>query len=278
MRRKLSRTHWAAQLFGVPLPKGHTTEQGLILIQVDGLARTQLEEAAAKGKLPFLSRSIRRGRFHLTDFYSGIPSTTPAVQGEIFYGIKAAVPAFQFLNRESGEVFRMFDATASEAIEQRLKAENPEPLLDGGHSYSNIFLAGAKGSWYCAQDLSPATIWTKSRPIKWLLLSIFYIVKILRMIGLALLELVLALIDCARGLFEKQDLGKELKFVPARIAICIMLREFIRYAKSHGKVWFATAGDIAKWYRENYRDAQVEEWPNFAHAGRQGKISDLAKL
>lgn len=229
MRRKLSRTHWAARLFGVPLPKGHTTEQGLILIQVDGLARTQLEEAASKGKLPFLSRSIRRGRFHLTDFYSGIPSTTPAVQGEIFYGIKAAVPAFQFLNRESGEVFRMFDATASEAIEQRLKAENPEPLLDGGHSYSNIFLAGAKGSWYCAQDLSPATIWTKSRPIKWMLLSIVYIVKILRMIGLALLELVLALIDCARGLFEKQDLGKELKFVPARIAICIMLREFIRF-------------------------------------------------
>ena len=54
--------------------------------------------------------------------------------------------------------------------------------------------------------------------------------------------------------------------------------EFIRYAKSHKKVWFATAGEIVKWYRENYRDAQVEEWPNFHHAGRRGKISDLAKL
>ena len=47
MRRKLSRTHWAAQLFGIPLPKGHTSEQGLILIQIDGLARSQLEKAAA---------------------------------------------------------------------------------------------------------------------------------------------------------------------------------------------------------------------------------------
>ena len=57
-----------------------------------------------------------------------------------------------------------------------------------------------------------------------------------------------------------------------------MLREFIRYAKSHDKVWFATAGEVAKWYRENYRDAQVEEWPNFYHAGRRGKVSDLSKL
>ena len=229
MRRKLSRTHWVAHLLGIPLPKGHTTEQGLILIQVDGLARSQLEKAAAEGKLPFLSRSIRRGRFHLSDFYSGIPSTTPAVQGEIFYGIKAAVPAFQFLNRKTGGIFRMFDAEASSTIERELASRNPEPLLGGGHSYSNIFLAGAKGSWYCAQDLSPSTIWMKSRPVKWLFLSVVYIVKILRILGLALLELLLALIDCARGLFEKQDLGKELKFVPARVAICVVLREFIRF-------------------------------------------------
>jgi hypothetical protein len=57
-----------------------------------------------------------------------------------------------------------------------------------------------------------------------------------------------------------------------------LLREFIRYAKSHSHVWFATAGEIVKWYRENYHDAQVEEWPNFAFAGRRGKVSDLAKL
>lgn len=55
-------------------------------------------------------------------------------------------------------------------------------------------------------------------------------------------------------------------------------REFIRYAKGHSKVWFARADDIAKWYRENYRDAQVEEWPNFTIAGRRAKKGDLLKL
>jgi len=67
-------------------------------------------------------------------------------------------------------------------------------------------------------------------------------------------------------------------FVGGRPFRALLLREFIRYAKSHKKVWFATAGEIVKWYRDNYHDAQVEEWPNFHHAGRRGKISDLAKL
>jgi peptidoglycan/xylan/chitin deacetylase (PgdA/CDA1 family) len=67
-------------------------------------------------------------------------------------------------------------------------------------------------------------------------------------------------------------------FVGGRPFRALLLREFIRYAKSHSHVWFATAGEIVKWYRENYHDAQVEEWPNFAFAGRRGKVSDLAKL
>jgi len=64
-------------------------------------------------------------------------------------------------------------------------------------------------------------------------------------------------------------------FVGGRPFRAHLLREFIRYAKSHGKVWFATAGELAKWYRENYRDAQVETWPNFAVAGRAGTLKDL---
>jgi peptidoglycan/xylan/chitin deacetylase (PgdA/CDA1 family) len=66
-------------------------------------------------------------------------------------------------------------------------------------------------------------------------------------------------------------------FVGGRPFRAHLLREFIRYAKSHGKVWFTPAGEIAKWYRENYHDAQVETWPNFAFAGRAGTLNDLIK-
>lgn len=66
-------------------------------------------------------------------------------------------------------------------------------------------------------------------------------------------------------------------FVGGRPYRAAVLREFIRYAKSHSNVWFARAGDIAKWFRDNYKGAQVEEWPNFTIAGRAAKKGDLLK-
>ena len=127
MRRKLSRTHWAARLFDIPLPQGHAPQRGLIMIQIDGLARSQFERAVRQNQLPFLSRSLKRGRFHLHSFYSGVPSTTPAVQGELFYGVRAAVPAFQFLHRKTGDVFRMYEANASQVIEKELAGRGGPP-------------------------------------------------------------------------------------------------------------------------------------------------------
>jgi allantoinase len=89
--------------------------------------------------------------------------------------------------------------------------------------------------------------------------------------------------DCFDCLYEEGESDPKFMmwgnhpFVGGRPFRALLLREFIRYAKSHKRVWFATAGEIAKWYRENYHDAQVETWPNFAFAGRQGKVSDLMK-
>ncbi|HVJ44759.1 MAG TPA: endonuclease/exonuclease/phosphatase family protein [Luteolibacter sp.] len=229
MRRKVSRVRWFARLFGIPLPKGHDEQPGIILIQIDGLSRTQFDRAVKRGRLPFLARAVKKGRFHELSFYSGIPSTTPAVQGEIFYGVKAAVPAFEFLDRKSRKMFRMFDADAAKTVEEELARKGGAPLLANGHSYSNIYRAGASGSWYCSQDLSPSTIWEKSRPLKWLVLSVIYLPKIIRVILLSILEFLLAVRDCFTGLFAKENLKRELLFVPARISICIMLREFIRF-------------------------------------------------
>ncbi|OGP67066.1 MAG: hypothetical protein A2169_08085 [Deltaproteobacteria bacterium RBG_13_47_9] len=41
-----------------------------------------------------------------------------------------------------------------------------------------------------------------------------------------------------------------------------ILKEFIRYAKGHPKVWFARCIDIAEWWLKNYKDTHVEKWPN----------------
>lgn len=229
LRRKISRTHWAAFLLGVKRPSGQTDEPGLILIQIDGLSRTQLEAAIKRGRMPFLARLMKRGHFTLENFYSGIPSTTPAVQAEIFYGIKAAVPAFQFLHRKSGKVMRMYEAESAAEIEKSLQERCPAPLLKGGHAYSNIYRAGADRTRYCSQDLAPDELLKRLHPFKSMLLILVYLPRILRMIGLAVVELVLALADAMKGLYEREDFMKEIGFVPARVVVCILVRELIRF-------------------------------------------------
>ena len=59
--------------------------------------------------MPFLKKLVDRGHFEELSFYSGLPSTTPAVQAEVMFGARCAVPAFQFLDRESGKTALMYE-------------------------------------------------------------------------------------------------------------------------------------------------------------------------
>ncbi|MCW1923094.1 endonuclease/exonuclease/phosphatase family protein [Luteolibacter arcticus] len=211
------------------LPVGEAEHPGLIILQIDGLSRSQFEYAIEKGNLPFLSKLMRRGHFTLESFYSGVPSTTPAVQGEIFYGVRAAVPGFQFLHRESGKVMRMYEAESAAAIEAELRERGEQPLLEGGCGYSNIYRAGTAFSRYCSQDLASTELVRRVNPLKWLVLGLVYLPKLLRMAGLALLEFAIALADAVKGFYERENVLSELIFVPARVVVCILLREAIRF-------------------------------------------------
>ncbi|RYD19769.1 MAG: hypothetical protein EOP88_17720, partial [Verrucomicrobiaceae bacterium] len=229
LRRVISRNVWSARLMGVKAPRGEATEPGLVMIQIDGLSRTQFEKALESGRLPFLKKLISRKHFTLETFYSGVPSTTPAVQGELFFGVRAAVPAFQFLRRSAGRDFRMYEAEAATEIEEGLLQQCDSPLLKDGHAYSNIYRAGASVTRYCSRDLGPQELFKRLHPVKMVLLAIIYLPKLLRMTGLAVVEVFIALMDAVRGLYEREGLFRELAFVPARVAVCVVLREAIRF-------------------------------------------------
>lgn len=229
LRKRINRSRLAAHLFGHNIAKGTAEGPGLIMIQVDGLSRTQMEAAMEKGRLPFVRRLIQERHFSLESFYSGMPSTTPAVQGEIFYGRRCAVPAFHFLQRRTGRAAKMYEADVASKLGAKLEEEAGRPLLHGGRSYSNVYRAGAARSRYCAEDFAPNAIFRKLHPLKSLLLGLVYLPKILRMCGLALLEFALALVDLGKGLYRRRNFIKEFQFVPTRIAVCVLLRELIRF-------------------------------------------------
>src|SRR4029078_3172076 len=93
---------------------------------------------------PFCRKVMNRGGYRLHDYYCGQPASTPAVQGELFYGQKCAVPAFDYYDRKTFELKRMFEYASSAAVEARLKEAGKPGLLAGGSAYCDISGGGAE--------------------------------------------------------------------------------------------------------------------------------------
>jgi endonuclease/exonuclease/phosphatase family metal-dependent hydrolase len=225
LRRGLSRSEWLARLLRLPMSTAPATESGLVLIQIDGLSHSQLGRALKKGRMPFLRRLIRHEHYRLHRQYAGVPSTTAAVQAELFYGIKAAVPGFNFMERASGELVRMFEPEVAGRVEHRLAILGGRPLLEGGSAYVDNFTGGAAEAHFCPTALG----WGPSlRNASFLVVTVLIISNLysfVRTATLLVLEAMLALVDCVRGLVGGHDLVAELKFVPTRVVISILLRE-----------------------------------------------------
>jgi endonuclease/exonuclease/phosphatase family metal-dependent hydrolase len=227
LRRWISRSEWAIRLLRLRVSDGTASAPGLVLIQLDGLSRQKLETALRTGRMPFLRRLIRSERYVVHPQYSGLPASTPAVQAELFYGVKGAVPAFSFLDRGCGCIYMMYEPKSAAEVEAQLAARGGAPLLEGGSAYTDIFTGGAAEPHFCASTLGWGTLLRAVKPIAAPLLLILRLDIVARILVLVAAEAVLALIDVVRGTLGGKGLLQELQFVATRVAICILLRELV---------------------------------------------------
>ncbi len=226
LKRIFSRSEWAIRLLRLSKLKQPASEPGLVMVQIDGLSMTQFNRALQKGNLPFLQKLLSKERYMLRSFYSGLPSNTPAVQAELFYGVKGCVPAFCFLDRQSGRPVKMLDMAFVEEFEKRLKAKGPG-LLEGGSSYSDIFTGSAKESHCCWSHMGWEGILWAVNPLVFPFLAILYIDIFVRTLVLVFIEFFLAVFECMRGTLKGRLFFKELELVWQRSLVCVFLREFI---------------------------------------------------
>jgi len=228
MRRRFSRSEWAIRRLHLSTSEETSPDPGLLMIQIDGLSRAQFEKAVENGRLPFLRRLMRREHYEVRTFYSGLPSSTPAVQGELFYGKCCAVPAFSFLNRASRQIATMFQPDWAKEIEAGLAAKS-EGLLKGGSSWSNIYTGGAtqNESHFCAASIGWGDLRKSASFFGFLSILILQLPAIIRLVALSFAEVFVALYDVFQGIKKGEKWKQEFKFIVARVFVCIALREFI---------------------------------------------------
>lgn len=228
LRRRFSRSEWAIALLGLPVSKGTSVERGLVLLQIDGLSRQQMERAMERGRLPFLRHLLKHQHYETKTFYPGLPATTPAVQAELFYGERCAVPAFSYFERATQRVFTMFTPDCAKEIEVDLQ-KHGDGLLKGGSSWSNIYSGGASEdeTHFCAAGLAARDMFRKRPLVRAVTFPLFHLPSVVRIIGLLALEFCIAFADLFRGVARGENVIEEFKLVAKRVFICVGLRELL---------------------------------------------------
>ncbi len=215
---------WKIRLLGLKRNTEHPGRRGLILVQIDGLSYADLKRAMGRKHMPFLHRLIRREHYHLRRMYSGIPSNTPAFQGEFFFGKHQCVPAFQYRDRTNGSIYTMFEKKSAAEVEKGL-LQQTEGLIAGGTSYGNIFSGGAAESHLCISTADFGTMLKTWNPYSLLVTVLLSPFALVRGIALSAAEILLAFWDVLRGCLTGQDVLEELKFILTRVTVSILFRE-----------------------------------------------------
>jgi hypothetical protein len=226
IRKTFSRSDWAIRLLRLSHLKEPASEPGLVMVQIDGLALTQFNKALKDKHVPFMAHLMRKEKYTLHPFYSGIPSNTPSVQAELFYGVKGCVPSFSFIDQSTQQIIKMLDTSYVEVFEQSLKNKG-ENLLKGGSSYSNIYTGGAKESHFCFAQLGFSGVLHAINPLVFPFLLILYLDIFVRTFLLLVIEFFIAIFECLRGTLKGRIFSEELRFVWLRVLVCVFLRELI---------------------------------------------------
>jgi hypothetical protein len=159
---------------------------GFVGIQLDGLSAPHLRQALAAGYLPNIARHLKRG-YVLREYRSGLPSTTPAAQGAIFWGDSRGIPAFRWFEKSTGRLISCNDPDHVQHFRERLFAGR-EGLLTGGSSYANMLDGGAARSVFTVSSPHPQTLFGRFGGGRVLQLILLHPLRVCRVLGASIVE------------------------------------------------------------------------------------------
>jgi len=130
-----------------------TDVPGLVFLEIDGLALPVLQRAMRDGVTPTMAAWVAAGSHSLVEWETDLSSQTGASQAGILLGSNDDIPAFRWVEKESGRIVACSDPDDCAEIERR-HANGRELLSDGGASRGNLLSGGADRALLTASRLA----------------------------------------------------------------------------------------------------------------------------
>ena len=114
-----------------------TDVPGIIFLEIDGLAGPVLRRAMRDGNTPVMARWLADGSHDLIEWEPDLSSQTGASQAGILLGSNEDIPAFRWVEKETGRLITCSAPDDCAEIERR-RASGAGLLIDGGASRGNL--------------------------------------------------------------------------------------------------------------------------------------------
>ena len=121
----------------------HTDVPGIVFLEIDGLALPVLRDAMRDGSAPTMARWIAEDGYALAEWETDLSSQTGASQAGILLGSNEDIPAFRWVEKETGRMVVCSSPSDCAEIERR-HSTGIGLLRDGGASRGNLLSGEAE--------------------------------------------------------------------------------------------------------------------------------------
>ena len=132
--RRIARRQGASEPTDVP---------GIVFLEIDGLALPILRDAMRDGSAPNMARWIAEDGYRLAEWEPDLSSQTGASQAGILLGSNENIPAFRWVEKETGRMVACSSPADCAELERRL-ATGQGLLANGGTSRGNLLSGEAE--------------------------------------------------------------------------------------------------------------------------------------
>lgn len=200
----------------------HDGRRGLIMLQVDALAYSDLRRAIDRGYCPTIDKLLRDGDFTLRRWFCGLPSATPYSQAGIFHGENGGIPAFRFYDKPARKIITCNAPHGVQYIRDRITSPG---ALAGGSSYVNLLDGDAQTVAFTVATRERMSVYQRLGGKRMAMLIVLHPIRMARMILQSVFEYLLEEWERLRGEIARRATHSEGIFPFIRILSNVIIRE-----------------------------------------------------